>query len=126
MLDKAKLVGEELCHGNNDYKSSGIFYGLLLAPKRKSCLIIDNFGFVEEHKTFERLNDSKRLLDSPEDFKMIERKKLSALLPKNWKKSVDSRIFIPTKLRFCNECNNKNGAINVTIKPMKAKKSKLI
>ena len=34
VLDKAKLVGEELCEGKNDYKSGGILEGLFLAPKK--------------------------------------------------------------------------------------------
>ena len=38
---------------------------------------------------------------------MIEGKKLSALLPKSRKKSFDSGIIKPTKMRFCNECNDK-------------------
>ena len=38
---------------------------------------------------------------------MVEGKKLSALLPKSWKKSFDSGIIIRTKMRFCNECNDK-------------------
>ena len=36
---------------------------------------------------------------------MIEGKKVPALSPKNWKKSSDSGIIIPTKMRFCNECS---------------------
>ena len=36
---------------------------------------------------------------------MIEGEKISALLPKSWKKSFDSGIIIPTKMRFCNECS---------------------
>ena len=35
VLDKANLVGEELCQRKNDYKKGGIFYGLFLAPKIK-------------------------------------------------------------------------------------------
>ena len=27
VLDKANLVGEELCQGKNDYETGGIFYG---------------------------------------------------------------------------------------------------
>ena len=34
VLDKAGLVGSNLCQGKNDYKSGGIFHGLLLAPKK--------------------------------------------------------------------------------------------
>ena len=40
-------------------------------------------------------------------FSQIEGKETSALWPKNWKKSFDSGIFVPTKMRFCDECNNK-------------------
>ena len=38
---------------------------------------------------------------------MIESKKVSALLPKSWKKSLDSGIILPTKMRFCNKCKDK-------------------
>ena len=46
---------------------------------------------------------------------MIEGKKISALLPRLWRKSFEIGIIIPTKMRFCNEsstektcdkCNN--------------------
>ena len=79
------------------------------------------------YKTFKGFNDSKQLLDQSEYFKMIEGKKVSALLPKSWKKSFDSGIIIPTKMRFCNECDDKKKcAINVIIKSLKIKNSKLI
>ena len=107
VLDKANLVGEGLCQGKNDYKTGGIFYGLLLAPKLKYCLTIDDYGIIQEHKTFKGFNDSKRLLDRSQYFKMIEGEKIYSLLPKSWKKSFDSGIIIPTKKRFCNECNDK-------------------
>ena len=38
---------------------------------------------------------------------MVEGKKVSALFPKSWKKSWRSGILIPTKTRFCQECNDK-------------------
>ena len=28
------------------------------------------------------------------------------MLPRSWKKSFDSGIIIPTKMRFCKECND--------------------
>ena len=99
VLEKANLV-EELFQGKNDYKTGGIFYGLFLAPKIKYCLTIDDYGIIQEHKTFKRFNDSKRLLDRSQYFEMIEGKKMSALLPETWKKSFDNRIIIPTKMRF--------------------------
>ena len=61
------------------------------------------------------------------DFKKIEGEKISALLTRSWKKSFDSGVIIPTKMRFCNECNDKKKrAINVIIKSTKIKNSKLI
>ena len=75
VLDKANLVGEGLCQGKNDYKTGGIFYGLFLAPKIKYCLTIDDYGIIQEHKTFKGFNDSKRLLDRFQYFKMMEGKK---------------------------------------------------
>ena len=38
---------------------------------------------------------------------MMEGTRISALLPKSWKQFFDSGIIIPTKMRFCNECNDK-------------------
>ena len=63
MLDKANLVGKNLRQGKNEYESGDIFYGLFLAPDVKYCLTINEFGSVEEHKTFEGFNDIKRLSD---------------------------------------------------------------
>ena len=72
MLDKANLVGDGLCQGKNDYKTGGIFYGLFLAPKVKYCLTIDDYGTIQEHKTFKGFNDRERLLDRSQYFKKIE------------------------------------------------------
>ena len=85
VLDKANLVGEGLCQGKNDYKTGGIFYGLFLAPKIKYCSTIDGYGIIQEHKTFKEFNDSSRLLNRSQYFKMIEVKKVSAMLPRPWK-----------------------------------------
>ena len=63
VLDKANLVGENLCQGKNVYKSGGVFYGTFIAPKIKYCLTIDKYGIIQEHKFFKGFNDSKRLLD---------------------------------------------------------------
>ena len=37
---------------------------------------------------------------------MTEGKKISSFLLKTWKQSFDSGITIPTKMRFCIECND--------------------
>ena len=49
VLDEASLVGDNLCRSQNDSKLRGIFYGLILAPKIKYCLTINEFGIIEEH-----------------------------------------------------------------------------
>ena len=107
VLDKADLEGEGLCQGKNDYKTGGIFYGLDLAPKIKYCLTIDHYGVIQGHKTFKGFNDSQRLLDRSQYFQMIEGKKVSALLPRSWKKSFINGVLRPKRMRFCNECNHK-------------------
>ena len=106
VLDRDNLAGDILCQGKNDYKTGGIFYGLFLAPKIKYCLTIPDYGIIQELKKFKGFNDSKRLLDRSQNFKMIEGEKVSALLPKSWKRSFDSGIIKPTKMIFCNECND--------------------
>ena len=75
VLDKANLVGKNLCQGKNDYKTGGIFYGLFLAPKIKYCLTINELRIIEQHMTFKGFNDSKRLLDRSQSFDMLDGKK---------------------------------------------------
>ena len=102
----------------------GIFYGLFLAPKIKYCVTIDEFGTVQEHKTFKGFNDIKRHLDRSEFFKMVRGEKISAVLPKSSKKLFNSGVIMPTKMRICNDCNKKNVVIVVIIKLLKTKNSR--
>ena len=55
--------------------------------------------------TFKGFNDSKRLLDRSQKFDMLKGKKISALLPRPWKKSFNNGVVIPVKMRRCNNCN---------------------
>ena len=112
VLDKANLVGKNLCQGKNDYKTGGIFYSLFLAPKIKYCLSINDLGIIEQHMTFKGFNDSKRLLDRSQYFDMWEGKKITAMLPRSWKKLFNNGVIIPTKMRQCNGC--KDGILCVT------------
>ena len=112
VLDKANLVGKNLCQGKNDYKTGGIFYALFLAPKIKDCPTFNDFGIIEQLMTFKGFNDSKRLLDRSQYFDMLDGKKISAMLPRSWKKSFNNGIVIPTKMRHCNAC--KDGILCVT------------
>ena len=82
---------------------------MLLAPEVKQCLTIHKLCIIEEHKTFKGYNDSKRLLDRSQKYKIIESKKISAMLAKIWRKSFNSGVVIPAKKRLCNECYDKIG-----------------
>ena len=105
-MDKASLVGDNLCQGKNDNKSGGIFYGLFLALKT-ILFFIDNFGIIQEYRTFNGFNGSKRLLDCSQYFNLKEGKNISAMLPRSWKNSFNSGFVIPVKMRFCNKGNDK-------------------
>ena len=63
VLDKASLVGKDLCQGKNDCKSGGVFYGFFLAPKIKYVVTIDENGIKKEHKTSKGFYGRDRLLD---------------------------------------------------------------
>ena len=106
VLDKANLVGKNFCQGKNQYKTGGIFYGLFLAPKIKYVLTIDVYGIIQQQMTFKGINDSKRLLDRSQYFDRLDGKKITAMLPRSWKKSFNSGVIIPTKMRQCNACKD--------------------
>ena len=56
--------------------------------------------------TFKGFNDSKRLLDRSQYFNMLKGKKITAILPRSWKKSFENGVIIPTKMRQCNVCKD--------------------
>ena len=62
--------------------------------------------------TFKGFNDSKRLIDRSQYFDMLKGRKISAMLPRSWKKSFNNGVIIPTKMRNCNAC--KAGMLCVT------------
>ena len=105
-LDDANLVGEKLGKGKNDYGNGDIFFGLFLAPEIKYCFTINEYGIVNEKKTFKGFGDFNRLLDSKKYLEMCEGKDVEGKFPLSWKKSFDSGVIIPTKTRNCNECND--------------------
>ena len=106
-MDEANLNGCNLSQGKKDYETGGNFYGIFLAPKTKYCLTIDNNVMIHEQKTVKGFNDSKGLLDRSQNFRKIQGKKISAMLPKSWTKLFNSGIVRPVKMRFCKECTDK-------------------
>ena len=83
-----------------------------LAPKIKYVLTKDHYGIIQQHMTFKGFIDSKRLLDRSQYFDMLNGEKITAMLPRSWKKSFNNGVIIPTKMRQCNEC--KDGILCVT------------
>ena len=81
VLDQAGSVRSDLCQGKYENKSGGTFHRLFIAPKRKDCLPFNEFGIIEEHKTFEGFDDSERLLDRSQYLSLIYGKKISAMFP---------------------------------------------
>ena len=77
---------------------------MFLAPKIKYVLTIDEFGIIQQHITFKGFNDTERLKDRSQNFDMLEGEKISAMLPRSWKKSFKNGIIIPVKMRRFNEC----------------------
>ena len=88
VLEKANLVGKELCQGKSDYESGGLFYGLIRDPKRHYCLTINEFGIIQQHMTFKGFNDSKRLLDLSQSFDKLEGKKGISYVTKIMDKTI--------------------------------------
>ena len=53
-------------------KQEQTFFGFFLDSELKHCLTNIEFGIIEEHKTLEGFNDSKRLVDRSQYFNMLE------------------------------------------------------
>ena len=53
-------------------------------------------------------------MDRSQYFNMLEGKKMSAILPRSWKKSINNGIIIPVKMRRCNEYNDEILCITCT------------
>ena len=104
-LEKAGLFGKNLLQGKNDYgPNAGVWYALFLAPKIKYCLTINEFGVIDEKKTFKGFKDVKDVLDGKEYINMASGDKLIAKIPLSWKKSFSQGVVIPHKMRNCNNC----------------------
>ena len=85
-LNDLCLVAKTQLKGKDDYKDGGIWCGLFLAPKIKFCLTINQFGIIDEHKTFKGFTSVREKLDRKDYFKMADGNKLVAKVPLSWKK----------------------------------------
>ena len=76
----------------------------LLSSKKKYCLPINKFGFVDEHKTFKGFTNVSDKLGRKEFFNMANRCKLIAEIPLSWRKSFSQGVVIPHKIKNCFDC----------------------
>ena len=53
ILKTKSLIGKNLYQSKNDNGNGGILYGLILAPKNKYCIIIEENGIISQKTTFE-------------------------------------------------------------------------
>ena len=59
ILKDKGLVGKDLFQSNNDYgDDAGIVYGLVLAPKVKYCIVINENGVLSQKTTFKGFNQN--------------------------------------------------------------------
>ena len=77
---------------------------MFLAPKKKYCLTINEYGVIDEHKTFKGFTIVSDNLNRKEHFKMASGDNLVAEVPLSWKKSFSQGVVIPHKMRICNKC----------------------
>ena len=87
-LDKSGLVGNNRLQGKNDYKEGGIWYGLFLAPKITYCFTINDFGVIDEHKTFKGFTNVSDNRDRKEFFNVADGCKIVAKVPLSRKKII--------------------------------------
>ena len=82
VLDRAGLVGSNLCQGKNDHKSK-YFLKFVVSSQKNYVLTKDKYGNNQQHMTFKGFNDSKRLLHRSQYFKVLEDEKVTVMLPKS-------------------------------------------
>ena len=70
----------------------------------KYCLTINNYGVIDEHKTFKGFTNVSDSLDRRECLKMSDGDNFIAEVPLFWKKSFSQRVIIPHKLKKCTHC----------------------
>ena len=116
-LIEKRLIGKDLFQSKNDYgDDAGIVYGLLLAPKVKYCIIIDENGVLSQKTTFKGFNQNinnitfKDFLDLERELTLKNRSKLK------WKREITG-IKIPHRKINCAFCHENRLCESCLIKP---------
>ena len=67
-------------------------------------MTVNEFGVIDEHKTFKGSNNGSDNLDRKEYFKKFGGDKIIAKVLLSWKKSLSMCVVIPHKMRNFNKC----------------------
>ena len=109
------FVGKSLGLGKNDYGNSGIFYAWFLAPKKKYCLVIDDFGVISAKRTFKGYSEEHRMIQLDEYISLSEGKTVSGRFSIDWTKTFEG-IKIPHRKQNCSDCDNTKNCSDSVIK----------
>ena len=101
--------------GINDYGNSSIIYAWFLAPKKKFCLVIDDFGVISAKRTFKGYSKEHRMIKLDEYVSLSEGKTVSGRFSIEWTKTFEG-IKIPHQKQNCLDCDNTKICCACTIK----------
>ena len=86
--------------GGKDYGNSGIFYAWLLAPKKKCCLVIDDFGVNLAKRTSKGYCGEHRMIELNEYISVSEGKVIFGRFSIDWTKTFEG-MKIPHEKQDC-------------------------
>ena len=110
------LAGKPVGLGKNDYGNSGIFIALVLAPKIKYCLVIDDFGFRSATRIFKGYSEEHRMIKFEKIIQLSEGKTVSGKFSIDWTKTFE-RIGTPHRKEDCLDCHNGKICGDCVLKP---------
>ena len=99
------FAGKFLGYGKNDYGNSGIFYAWFLAPKRKYCLVVDDYCVISAKRTFKGYSEEHRVIKLDENKSLSERKTVLGRFSIHWTKIFEG-IKLPQIKQNCLDCDN--------------------
>ena len=117
VLKHKGLVGKNLFQSKNDYgECAGIMYGIFLAPKVKSCIIINECGVLSQKSTFKGFNQNINNITFIDFLDLEQGKTLKNVSKLKWKRELGG-IKIPHPKVCCENCDESKKCVDCEIKP---------
>ena len=85
----------------NDYKRGSIFYAFVPAPKTKFCLFLDEYGIIQQQRSFKGFDETEGKIKRNQNFEMIIWNKIPIVVSLNWKKKFSKGSVLPNKTSYC-------------------------